>query len=127
MSIGPEHFAVLSALVFTVGLAGVLTRGNPVAILMCAAVMVCGPVIALVGFTHLGQSGRSPAVGDALSFVALLAVALEAATGAAVALLLWRRTGSAETDDLRNNAAKRIHTARKMTASGQARPNRTPI
>jgi NADH-quinone oxidoreductase subunit K len=94
MTIGPGHYAVLSAIVFTLGLYGVLTRANLFAILIALVLLFAAPVIALVGFA------AALPLGDALAFLAVLASAAEALVGVGIAFLLWRRIGSSDRDDL---------------------------
>ena len=100
MNAGPAQFAILSAIIFSIGLYGVLVRRTTAGILMALVVLTSGPVIALVGFTHLGQSRVSPATGDALAFLAIVAAAAEGLAGAAVAALLWRRERTLDVDEL---------------------------
>lgn len=100
MNVGPGHFAVLSAIVFALGLYGVLSRRNPLGLVMSLWVLFSAPIIALVGFTHTGRGGSQPPVGDALAFFAIVAVAAESVLGVALALLLWRRSHGADGDEL---------------------------
>ena len=100
MNAGPGHFAVLSAIVFALGLYGVLSRRNPLGVVMALCVLFSAPVIALVGFTHTGHGGSQPPVGDALAFFAIVAVAVEGVLGFALALLLWRRSDGDNGDEL---------------------------
>lgn len=97
MSTGPAPFAVLSAIVFALGLYGILTRATTVGSLMAVAVLFLAPVIALVGFT---QSGGNDGSGGALALVAVLAAAAEIAAGLGIALLVRRRIGSSDLDEL---------------------------
>jgi NADH:ubiquinone oxidoreductase subunit K len=99
MNAGPSHFAILSALVFCVGLFGVIAHVNALRAIIAVAVLFAAPVIALVGFAQTGLGGAEPPAGDAFAVLALLAVTAEALTASAVAILLWRRSGSADIDD----------------------------
>jgi NADH-quinone oxidoreductase subunit K len=94
VTVGPGEYAVLSALVFALGLYGVLTRTNLIASLIAVLLLFAAPVIALVGF-----STGAP-LGDALALLAVLAAAAEALVGVSIAFLLWRRIGSSDIDDL---------------------------
>ena len=85
MSIGPAHFAVLSAIVFAIGLYGVLARRNALHALLALVVLSLAPVIALVGFAHTGRGGATPPLGDVV--------------GLSVVLLLWRRTGTGDVEE----------------------------
>jgi NADH-quinone oxidoreductase subunit K len=100
VTVGPVQYAILSAIVFAIGLYGVMARRNALHALVPLLLLFTAPVIALVGFAHIGQGGGAgPPEGDAVAFFAILAMAGEAITGLSVVLLLWRRTGSADIDD----------------------------
>jgi len=66
VSIGPGHFAGLSAIVLGLGLYGVLARRNALHVVAALPVLLIAPVIALVGFAHTGHGGEGPPLGDAL-------------------------------------------------------------
>ena len=100
MSAGPEHYAILSAIVFSIGIYGVLTRTTMPAVLMSVTLLFAAPVIALVGFSHLGGGGFLPALGESLALVGVVAAGAQIAVGIALTLLVWRRIGSADVDDL---------------------------
>lgn len=101
MTAGPGHFAVLSAIVFALGIYGVLTRTNLFGVLMAVLLLFAAPVIALVGFSHLGGgTPASPAAGEALALFGVVAAGAQLAVGVGLALLAWRRIGSADVDDL---------------------------
>ncbi|MFN2582298.1 MAG: NADH-quinone oxidoreductase subunit NuoK [Candidatus Dormibacteria bacterium] len=100
MSVGPEHYAVLSALVFALGIYGVLARSTMPGVLISLMLLVTAPVIALVGFSHVGGGGATPPSGEALALFGVIAAGAQLATGIGIALLVWRRIGSADIDDL---------------------------
>ena len=98
MTAGPGAYAVLSAVVFGLGLAGLLVRSDAAGLLTAAVLLTSGSVIALVGFTHTGGGSFVPASGDALAVVALLGLGGEAVLGGGLAMLLWRRLRAAAAD-----------------------------
>jgi len=100
VTVGPAEFAVLSAILFAIGLFGVLARRNALHALVALFVLFTAPVVALVGFAHTGRGGSGPPLGDALAFFALVAVGSITVLGLSVVLLLWRRTGTADIDEL---------------------------
>ena len=53
-------FLVLSAFIFVIGAAGVLTRRNPLVVLLCLELMLNAGNLALVAFSrmHGGQAGQ---------------------------------------------------------------------
>lgn len=99
MSIGPAHFAVLSAIVFAIGLYGVLARRNALHVLVALVLISLAPVIALVGFAHTGRGGATPPLGDAFALFALVSTGAIAAVGLSVVVLLWRRTGTGDVEE----------------------------
>jgi NADH:ubiquinone oxidoreductase subunit K len=96
---GPGHFAILSALVFTIGLFGVIAETDLLRTVLALAVCFVAPLIAIVGFAQTGGGGAVPPAGDALAVVSLLAIAGELAAATGAAMLVWRRTGTAEIDE----------------------------
>ena len=52
MSVGLEHYLVLSAVLFCIGLYGVLAKRNAIVILMCIEIMLNAVNIALVAFSR---------------------------------------------------------------------------
>ena len=99
MRAGPGHFAVLSAIVFGIGLFGVIAHVNAVRSIIALTVLFTAPLIALVGFAQTGHGGAAAPAGDAVAVLSLLAIVGELIAASAVAMLLWRRTGSADIDE----------------------------
>jgi NADH-quinone oxidoreductase subunit K len=99
VTVGPDEFAVLSAVVFAIGIFGVLARRNPLGVAMAIGLLFAAPVIALVGFTHAINVGPI-AFGDALSAFAIVVASCVCSLGFALIVLLWRRTGRADIDAL---------------------------
>jgi len=98
MTAGPGAYAALSGVVFALGVFGLITRSSTWGVLMAIVVLLSAPVIALVGFS---QGGSGPtATGGALALFAVLAIVAVVATGAGMALLVQRRSGSSDVDDL---------------------------
>ncbi|RME21910.1 MAG: NADH-quinone oxidoreductase subunit NuoK [Deltaproteobacteria bacterium] len=87
-----------SALLFGLGVTGVLTRRNVLIVLMSIELMLNGVNLAFVGFArHLGQVD-----GHAFAIFVMAVAAAEAAVGLALVLLLFRHKTSVdlETFDL---------------------------
>jgi NADH-quinone oxidoreductase subunit K len=97
MTAGAAAYAVLSAVVFPLGLYGVLTRTTLASTLMALAVLFLAPVIALAGFA---QAGGNDGSGGALALIAVFAAAAEIAVGIGIALLVRRRIASGDIEDL---------------------------
>ncbi len=99
MSVGPAHYAALSAVLFAIGLFGITTRRNVVAALASLSVLFSAPVILAVGYAESGD-GSLPRLGDALALFTIAALCAELFVGGAVAALLWRRSDSADLDEM---------------------------
>ena len=56
MTIGGGQFAALSAVIFAIGVYGVLARRHPLGVAIAIGLLFAAPVIALVGFTHAVQA-----------------------------------------------------------------------
>ena len=52
MSLGLEHYLILAAILFTIGLYGALTKRNAVIILMCIELMLNAVNITMVAFSR---------------------------------------------------------------------------
>ena len=98
MNIGQGQYAVLSAVVFAIGVYGLLARRHPFGAVMAVGLLFAAPVIALVGFTGLG-GGEVP-LGDAFAVMAIVAATCVCSLGFALVILLWRRSGRADVDAL---------------------------
>ncbi|MEZ6172732.1 MAG: NADH-quinone oxidoreductase subunit NuoK [Phycisphaerales bacterium] len=88
------HYLLVSAVMFSLGVVGFLTRRNLIIMFLCTELMFLGANIALVAFSrfHLEASGQSFVV-----FVLTVAAA-EAAMALALVVLLFRRHESLSAD-----------------------------
>ena len=56
-----DWYLVVSALVFCIGAGGVLTRRNPLVVLLCLELMLNAANLALIGFSRMhAETSRSP-------------------------------------------------------------------
>jgi NADH-quinone oxidoreductase subunit K len=99
VNVGPAHYAALSAVLFAIGLFGVTARRNVVTALASLSILFSAPVIAAVGFAESGD-GSIPHLGDALALFMLAALCAELIVGGAVAALVWRRSDTADLDEM---------------------------
>lgn len=85
-SIPLEYYLSLSALLFTIGAIGVLTRRNAIIIFMCIELMLNSVNLTLVSFSaFMGDSA-----GQMFVFFVMAVAAAEAAIGLAIILALFR-------------------------------------
>ena len=94
MSIGLEHYLLLSALLFTVGLVGALSKRNAIIVLMCIEIMLNAVNITLVAFYRYGNLNIT---GMVFALFVMMVAAAEVALGLAIVFSLYR---SRETVDL---------------------------
>ncbi len=88
MIVGLEHYLVLSAVLFCIGLYGALTKRNAVIVLMCVELMLNAVNISLVAFS----SYIVPALltGQVFSIFVMVVAAAEVAVGLAIILAIYR-------------------------------------
>ncbi len=98
MSVGLEHYLVLSAVLFSIGLFGALTKRNTIVILMCVEIMLNAVNIAMVGFSRF----ITPTLltGQVFAIFIMVVAAAEAAVGLAIIISLFRNRESVETTDI---------------------------
>jgi NADH-quinone oxidoreductase subunit K len=85
--IGPEHYLVLSAILFSIGMAGVLLRRNLIVLLMSIELMLNAVNLSFVTFAN--HSGK--AEGQIMVFFVMTIAAAEAAVGLALAVSIFKR------------------------------------
>ena len=89
------HYVALSALIFGVGLFGVITRRNAVIILMSLELMLNGANLAFVAFSrHHGNLQ-----GQVFTFFVIAVAAVEAAVALAILIALFRLKGGVSLED----------------------------
>src|SRR6186997_1408096 len=93
MSVTP--YIVLSAIIFTIGCVGVLTRRNAIVVFMCVELMLNASNLALVAFSK--QHGDLD--GQVLAFFVMVVAAAEVVVGLAIIMTIFRTRRSASVDD----------------------------
>ena len=96
MPLGPENFLMLSAVIFTLGVLGVLLRRGAISILMSIELMLNGANLAFIAFAR--QFGQ--AEGQIYVFFIITLAAAEAAVGLAIVIALFRLRDSTDVDEL---------------------------
>lgn len=97
MEIGLTHYLIVAAVLFTIGVAGIiLNHKNIIVILMSVELILLSVNINFVAFsTHLGDL-----VGQVFSLLILTVAAAEAAIGLAILVTYFRNRGSIDVDDI---------------------------
>ena len=90
-------YLAVSALIFCVGAAGVLTRRNPLVILLCLELMLNAANLALVAFARMhGDDG-----GQVFALIVMVVAACEVAVGLGLIVAIFRRRLPIDVDELR--------------------------
>ncbi|MBX3033630.1 MAG: NADH-quinone oxidoreductase subunit NuoK [Bdellovibrionaceae bacterium] len=82
-----QHYLVLSAALFMIGLTGVLLRRNVIVIMMCIELMLNAVNLSFIAFSKF--SGRID--GQIMVFFVLTIAAAEAAVGLALIVCIFKR------------------------------------
>ena len=90
-------FLVVSAFMFCTGVAGVLTRRNPLVILLCLELMLNAANLALIAFSRMWGNGD----GQVFAIVVMVVAACEVTVGLGVIVAMYRRRLPIDADELR--------------------------
>ena len=95
MAIG--WYLAVSAIIFTIGAAGVLTRRNPLVTLLCLELMLNAANLALIAFSRMHGNGD----GQIFAIVVMVVAACEVCIGLGVIVAMYRRQVPIDVDELR--------------------------
>jgi NADH-quinone oxidoreductase subunit K len=91
-----HHYLILSAIIFSIGTFGVLTRKNAIVIFMCIELMLNAVNLTFIALSHhLGNLD-----GQVFVFFVMTVAAAEAAVGLALMITFFRNRESIEVDDI---------------------------
>jgi len=94
MSLAP--YFILSAILFTIGLVGILTRRNLLLILLSIEILLnAGNLSFIAASARWGEL-----TGQVFAFFGMTIAAAEVTVGLALAILLFRNTGSVDTKEI---------------------------
>ncbi len=94
MTVGLEWYLALSALLFVIGVAGVLTRRNALIIFMSIELMLNAVNLSFVAFSRFLPSID----GQVFVFFVMAVAAAEVAVGLAIMVTIFRRKESVDID-----------------------------
>lgn len=95
-TIGLEHYLVVSAILFSLGLLGVIVRRNLLIIYMGLELMLNAANLALVAFSRFNNKLD----GQVFVFFVITVAAAEVAVGLALIVALYRKRQTAHVEDL---------------------------
>ncbi len=87
LHVGLQHFLVLGALLFSLGLLTVATRRNAVGVLMGVELILNGANVNFVAFNHYVTGGVA---GQVFALFVIVLAAAEAAVGLAIVLAIFQ-------------------------------------
>jgi len=96
VNVGLEHYLVVSALLFSLGLLGVVLRRNLLVIYMSLELMLNAANLALVAFSRFNRNLD----GQVMVFFIITVAAAEVAVGLALIVALYRKRQTAHVEDL---------------------------
>ena len=96
MNIGLEHYLTVSALLFSLGLLGVLIRRNVLVMYMCLELMLNAANLAFVAMSRFNNNLN----GQVMVFFIITVAAAEVAVGLALIVALYRKHQTAHVEDL---------------------------
>jgi NADH-quinone oxidoreductase subunit K len=95
--ISPSAYLALAAILFSVGILGVLLRRNALVIFMSIELMLNSVNLTLITFARM----RGTLDGQVLAFFVIAVAAAEVVVGLAIIVAMFRRKQSASVDDAR--------------------------
>jgi NADH-quinone oxidoreductase subunit K len=96
MTIPLQYYLGLSAVLFSIGVAGVLTRRNAIVVFMCIELMLNAVNLSLIAFS----SFLGDITGQVLVFFAMAVAAAEAAVGLAIVISIYRTRQTINLDEI---------------------------
>ena len=92
-----EWYLVVSAMIFSIGAAGVLTRRSPLVILLCLELMLNAANLALIAFARMHGNHE----GQIFAIIVMVVAACEVTVGLGVIVAMYRRRLPVDVDELR--------------------------
>jgi len=90
-------YLVVSAFVFSIGATGVLTRRNPLVILLCLELMLNAANLALIAFARMWGNGD----GQIFAIIVMVVAACEVTVGLGLIVAMYRRRIPIDVDEAR--------------------------
>ena len=97
--IGLQHFLVLSAILFAIGMFGALSRSNAVGVLLAIELMLNAVNVMMVAFACYVESPQ-PLAGQLFAIFIMTVAAAEAAVGLAIVITVYRLRHTIQVDEI---------------------------
>jgi NADH-quinone oxidoreductase subunit K len=89
-------YLVLSAFIFAIGVAGVITRRNPLVVLLCLELMLNAGNLALIAFSRMhGGAG-----GQVFALIVMVIAACEVVIGLGIIVAMYRNRLPIDIDEM---------------------------
>lgn len=95
-TLGLHHYLLLSALLFGIGVAGVLIRRNVIMVLMCLELIFNAANINLVAVSRF----RPDMTGQVFTIFTIAVAAAEVAIGLGLVISMFRNSGTVNVDEI---------------------------
>ncbi|MBC5810664.1 MAG: NADH-quinone oxidoreductase subunit NuoK [Candidatus Eremiobacteraeota bacterium] len=96
MPVDVLNYVLLSAVMFFIGVGGVILRRNPLIVLMAIELMFNAANLALIAFSRVYENNA----GHIFAFLVITVAAAEAAIGLAIVVVVFRRAKHVDVDDV---------------------------
>jgi len=97
LTVSLAHYLVLSAILFGIGLFGVLVKKNAIAVLICIELMLNAVNINLIAFSKYVTPGDF--IGQIFAIFVITVAAAEVGVGLAIIIAIYRNRLSVNLDD----------------------------
>jgi NADH:ubiquinone oxidoreductase subunit K len=92
-----DWYIVVSAMIFCIGAAGVITRRSPLVTLLCLELMLNAGNLALIAFSRMWGNSE----GQVFAIIVMVVAACEVTVGLGVIVAMYRRRLPIDVDDMR--------------------------
>jgi NADH-quinone oxidoreductase subunit K len=96
VTVSPENYVALSAVLFFIGVVGVIARRNPLIMLMSIELLFNAANLALVAYARAWANNA----GHIFAFLVITVAAAEAAIGLAIVMMTFRRSPHVDVDEV---------------------------
>ncbi|MGK2937753.1 MAG: NADH-quinone oxidoreductase subunit NuoK [Solirubrobacteraceae bacterium] len=90
-------YLAVSAIIFCIGLSGVLIRRNPLVVLLCLELMLNAANLALIAFSRMHGNGD----GQIFAIIVMVVAACEVTVGLGLIVAIYRRRLPIDVDKLK--------------------------
>jgi NADH-quinone oxidoreductase subunit K len=96
MRVGPDAYLLLSAILFGIGVTGVLIRRNAIVVFMCVELMLNAVNLSFITFAKTNGALD----GQVLAFFVMVVAAAEVVVGLGILVAIFRKRSSTSVDDV---------------------------